>query len=501
MVNVRVERRTPAWVDGGVGFRDMRARSRYSVELEDSLGQQGELEWQRLQANLREDQPGWLTFLYSASLRSAEVMRHRLEAALEEEGKSLYLLQAASPHELAQLPAAVVRPSRNGRGGLCWIEVSGSGAAQSDSGFWLFSWRDFLASLQDSFPLAQQCFPGGLIVSALPRIQAQLHEFAPELSSANLMVVEPLPTWVRPSAEDEPQRLQEKPPQSETAHPHQAPTTATSPRVEAEPPKDAEDDRGQQLLEQARQLFLQKQYPEARQACRQALAAFEASSDSQGQARTHYWLARVERAAANPALALHHVQEALESPDERLGAERVRWYDLAAQMHLQAGDARQALKCCREGIWLAGRSARAQPQSAAVQRDLAVILSRQADAYLKSADADSALGCYQQSLQIRRRLMRKSPTAQTMRDLSYALYVLGQMRLRRGELEAAHKLTEESLYVDRKIIERFGATRPAVRDYAASLHLTAGILDRLGRKEPAKIRRRQAEQLEKRLKG
>ncbi|MEE8587235.1 MAG: hypothetical protein V3T83_20540 [Acidobacteriota bacterium] len=478
----------------------MRARSRYSVELEDGLGEQGEDEWQRLQANLKERRPSWLTFLYSASLRSAEVMRHRLQAALKEEGKSLHLLRAGSPNELAQLPAAVARPSRNGRGGLCWIEVSGSEAAQSDSGFWLFSWQDFLSSLQDSCPLARQCFPDGLIISALPRIQAQLHEFAPDLSSANLLVLEPLPTWVRPSGQDEPKRLQVKPPLHESAHPQQAPTIATSSRVEAKPPKSAEKaSQGQQLLEQARQLFLQKQYPEARLACRQALAAFEASSESQGQARAHYWLARVQRAAANPALALHHVQLALESRDESLKAERVRWYDLAAQMHLQAGDARQALNCCREGASLAGRLAQAHPEAAAIQRDLAVILSRQAEAHLKAADADSALGCYQQSLQIRRRLMRKSPTAQTMRDLSYALYVLGQLRLRRGELEAAHKLTEESLYVDRKIIERFGATRSTVRDYAASLYLTAGILDRLGRKEPAKIRRRQAEQLEKRL--
>ncbi len=483
------------------GFRDMGLKSSSELRLEDRLGKQGEGEWQRLRDNLKQTRPSWLTFLYSASLHSSEVMRQRLEAALQQEGKSLKVLRAESPFQLARLPEVIARPSKSSRSDHCWIEVSGSEAARSDNQFWRLGWQDFLASLQGSFQLAKQHFPGGLIVSALPRIQEQVAEYARELPSQDLLVLEPLPKWLRPRADEPAHRMKESP-SHRSAQGQRAPSVAINSRIEPQPPKKAEmNGHAQQLLDQARQLFLKKQFPQARLSCQQALSAFEASSDSPSQARAHYWLARLERASANPALALHHIQLALGARDESLSAERVKWHDLAAQMHLQAGDARQAMKYCRKGVALASRLAQAHPETPSIQRDHAVILSRQADAHLKASDAESALACYRKSLHIRRRLMRKSPRAQTMRDLSYALYVLGQMHLRRGELQEAHKLTEESLFVDRKIIERFGATRPAVRDYAASLHLTAGILDRLGRSEPAKIRRRQAEQLEKRLKG
>lgn len=475
----------------------MGAPSQFNIGPDEELGRQGEAEWARLRLQLREGGSFELVFLFTASARSAEVVRQRLAALLREEGESLHRLQMNG--RMPRPADELTRGSRNGTGGWGWVEAPG-----------LDSWEEFLECLEESMAAVRRRHPGGLVVSALPLGQKALGKVAPQLSSSCSLLLNPLPIWVRPAQPTGEALDGQAAAFSPAGLAGQAPASLPAPQTEPAPEQAEADEPDRRnpvrrlvdgLLEKARQRLSQKDCDRARQAAQQALDLCKSSPDQILRARVFYCLACVERASAQHEKALERVEQALQSSDGCTEAERVKWFDLAAQLQLQAGESARALQHCRQGVALAQKAVQSQPRDLTTQRDLAVILSRQAEAHLKEGDAESAFPCLKESLDVRRQLVRRSRTAQTLRDLSYALYQMGIFQVRRGELEAAHKLTEESLYLDRKIIERIGATRSSVRDYAASLRLTASILDRLGRKEPAQLRRRQAERLEQRLKG
>lgn len=467
----------------------MGAPSQFEIGTDEALGTQGESEWARLCLKLQEGNGFNLVFLFSASARSAQVLRRRMEAVLREEGKSLQLMQT-----MPELAKGLAHRSTNGNATWGWVEATGPDA-----------WAKFLAQLEAALQTVRQKLPEGLVISALPLNQRDLDKIAPHLKAACSLFLEPLPTWLRPLEQTGKPLTKRAPLPFES---RSAPTSLVGPQNETgskseEPEPVQEDPAGRpalRLLKQALEQFGSREYEQAAQTAQQALELSRSSPDQMLRARILHCLACVEKASARNAEALEHVEQALESANGFPGPERVKWFDLAAQLRLKAGDWLRALQHCREGAALARLLGQQQPGDL-LQRDFAVILSRQGEACLKQGDAESALPCLEESLEVRRGLLRQSRTVQTMRDVSYALYQLGIFQVRRGELEAAHKLTEESLYLDRKIIELFGATRPSVRDYAASLRLTATILERLERKEPARLRRRQAERLELQLKG
>ena len=115
-------------------------------------------------------------------------------------------------------------------------------------------------------------------------------------------------------------------------------------------------------------------------------------------------------------------------------------------------------------------------------RDLSISLGKLGDLRLETGDEES-LGRglwtgetpqalpYQESLALDRRLVDAyGETPQALRDLSVSLDRLGDVQRETGEVAAATAAYEESLALRRRLVDAYGETPQALRDLSISLN-------------------------------
>ncbi|NUQ07896.1 MAG: AAA family ATPase [Phycisphaerae bacterium] len=103
-------------------------------------------------------------------------------------------------------------------------------------------------------------------------------------------------------------------------------------------------------------------------------------------------------------------------------------------------------------------------------RDLSVSLDRVGDVRLLKGDRDAALAAFEEGLTLSRRIAREfGETPEALRDLSVSLNKVGDVRLLKGDRDAALAAFEEGLTLRRRIAREFGETPEALRDLSVSL--------------------------------
>ncbi|MBX7169186.1 MAG: toll/interleukin-1 receptor domain-containing protein, partial [Pirellulales bacterium] len=181
--------------------------------------------------------------------------------------------------------------------------------------------------------------------------------------------------------------------------------------------------------------------------------------------RSHAVFEQLQRANPGSAAAARDVSVSL----ERLGG-----FYLARG---QAGDAEEALRCFQQSLEIAEDLQRANPGSAAAARDVSVSLNKLGDFYLargQAGDAEEALRCFQQSLELREQLQRANPgSAAAARDVSVSLNKLGGFYLARGQAgdaEEALRCFQQSLEIAEDLQRANPGSAAAARDVSVSLN-------------------------------
>ncbi|MBX7169263.1 MAG: tetratricopeptide repeat protein, partial [Pirellulales bacterium] len=161
----------------------------------------------------------------------------------------------------------------------------------------------------------------------------------------------------------------------------------------------------------------------------------------------------------------------------------------------QAGDAEEALRCFQQSLEIAEDLQRANPGSAAAARDVSVSLERLGGFYLargQAGDAEEALRCFQKSLELREQLQRANPgSAAAARDVSVSLNKLGDFYLARGQAgdaEEALRCFQQSLELREQLQRANPGSAAAARDLLISRERMSAVLS----KQPSPEAPRQA---------
>ncbi|MBK9140380.1 MAG: SEL1-like repeat protein [Verrucomicrobia bacterium] len=139
------------------------------------------------------------------------------------------------------------------------------------------------------------------------------------------------------------------------------------------------------------------------------------------------------------------------------------------------GDAEKALGHYQRSLAVAERLLQANPDSAQAARDVSVSLERLGDFLARRGlpgDAETALGHYQRSLEVSERLLVANPeSAQAARDVSVSLNKLGDFLARRGlpgDAETALGHYQRSLEVRERLLVANPESASVVRDVVVS---------------------------------
>lgn len=153
----------------------------------------------------------------------------------------------------------------------------------------------------------------------------------------------------------------------------------------------------------------------------------------------------------------------------------------------ERGDAEQALQHYQRGLEISERLAAASPESALAQRDLAVSLDRLGDFLSERGqpgDAEQALCHYQRCLEISKRLATANPdSAQYQRDVAVGLNKIGDIFRQRGlpdDLEQALQHYQQSLEIRERLVTANPDSTKAQRDVAIGLQRLGDLLGRRG---------------------
>ncbi|NKB20983.1 MAG: hypothetical protein GKS01_10830 [Alphaproteobacteria bacterium] len=153
-----------------------------------------------------------------------------------------------------------------------------------------------------------------------------------------------------------------------------------------------------------------------------------------------------------------------------------------------------------EGLRVNERLAAQNPASAQVQRDVAISMSRLADALVEAGDLANAIPRFQQSLAISERLAEQNPaSAEALRDVTVSLNRLGDALTITGDLEGATAQYEMSLRVSQQIAEQSPANAQAQRDVWISLNRLGDVRSKAGNLDGAIAHFETGMQISKRL--
>jgi tetratricopeptide (TPR) repeat protein len=164
---------------------------------------------------------------------------------------------------------------------------------------------------------------------------------------------------------------------------------------------------------------------------------------------------------------------------------------------------RRSIRLESAGAWRARwRRRRTRSSDAEAQRDLAVSLGRVGDVALRRGELDAAEAAFREALDLDRRMVAVDPTdTQAQRDLAVSLGRVGDVALRRGELDAAEAAFREALDLDRRMVAVDPTDTQAQRDLSVSLDTVGDVALRRGELDAAEAAFREALLIERRLAG
>jgi tetratricopeptide (TPR) repeat protein len=154
---------------------------------------------------------------------------------------------------------------------------------------------------------------------------------------------------------------------------------------------------------------------------------------------------------------------------------------------LQQGDEAGAKSSYEESLEIRRHLLAEHGESPERLRDLSVSLERTGDLESQQGHA-GARRCYEESLEIRRRLLvEHGESPERLHDLSVSLSKLGNVLFKQGDEAGAHRSYEELLEVDRRLLAEHGESPQRLRSVAVSL-LMLGVLE--GASDSASVRPR-----------
>jgi tetratricopeptide (TPR) repeat protein len=157
-------------------------------------------------------------------------------------------------------------------------------------------------------------------------------------------------------------------------------------------------------------------------------------------------------------------------------------YNKVGDVQLEQRDLAGALKSFSDGLAIADRLAKADPDNAAGQHDLMVSLSRVGNAQLDQGDLAGALKSYSDGLAIADRLAKADPdNAVWQRNLSVSLNRVGDVQLDQGDLAGALKSHSDGLAIADRLAKADPGNAVWQRDLAVSNELLAEVYKRLAR--------------------
>jgi tetratricopeptide (TPR) repeat protein len=119
------------------------------------------------------------------------------------------------------------------------------------------------------------------------------------------------------------------------------------------------------------------------------------------------------------------------------------------------GQTADALKCYQDGLEISRRLAESNPGDAQAQRDLSISYNKLGDVTLQLGQTADALKCYQDGLEISRRLAESNAgDAQAQRDLMYSHYKLARAERQQFEHTAAQTQYQEAIEVLERMLKR-----------------------------------------------
>jgi tetratricopeptide (TPR) repeat protein len=145
------------------------------------------------------------------------------------------------------------------------------------------------------------------------------------------------------------------------------------------------------------------------------------------------------------------------------------------------GDLAEALKSYQDGLAVAVRLAKADPQNTAWQHNIALIFIKVGDVSMAQGKFAEALKSYQDALAVADRFAQSDPAnADWQRDLSLAYNKLGGALAAGGNLTEALKNSQESLAIRQRLAEADADDIDAQRELAISQGQVAAVLAEQG---------------------
>ncbi len=153
-----------------------------------------------------------------------------------------------------------------------------------------------------------------------------------------------------------------------------------------------------------------------------------------------------------------------------------------------------------QGLRSNERLALQDPANAQLQRDVAISMSRLADAMVEAGDLANAIPRFEQSLAISERLADQNPlSAEALRDVAVSLNRLGDALANTGDIAGATMQYEMSLTVSQRIAEQSPANAQAQRDVWISLNRMGDVRSKAGNIDAAIAHFETGMQISKRL--
>jgi len=465
----------------------------------DSLGAQGEAEWQRLREQVDLASGFWLAFIFVSAAATANVLFRRLEAHLRLHGYGIERFHPSEPSELPLALQALQLPDRSNERGL-WIEAvhADAPASSDESSPWALAWDALMLRTNEQRDALRRNLKAPLLFVTHATIKPRIREAAPDLWSVRSIVVEIAPT---PAASPLPPMDHAELDRPEIVVPSPDPERALE---EAQRRLERGGDPRSALaafMRAASGFLDHARAVDALEPARAAVAIAEGLPpgghlDVVAALQT---LARAEDESGDPVSALDHLRQAQAIAEQRESGDERLMFILGdySRIAFRVGDLSTALQYAERALTLArpmatqsdsntvtnlvrvllligdvhrdrGEFARAQSfyeealssvQRLAAADDeywqqyLSVVLSRLSDAQRSQGDAASALRGYEAALKIDERLADQDPGNFTrLFNLAISWYALGRVRQAEGDLEGAQQAFERNLTIAQQLV-------------------------------------------------
>lgn len=449
------------------------------------LGQDGEAAWQMLRQHAEWAEGVWFSWLFVASPVAIREVIERFDALSLPGAPSLVLPLVRAEDTIQAIFAAGAKGRR-----AVWVVGQGLDVAP---------WESLHLLLNERRERIRRHLAGGLLFVGRPEWKERARVAAPDLWSQRLVIVEwsPEPTALPPRRDELRTQLPAPPVEDpllverglararergDRAGEGVALTRLSAARLAAGAPAEAHEHavRAVGLLG-------------AGQDRGRALAALAAAERALGDSATAagHWLAACEEGTGDEAawwgIEAGRALEDLGRGEDALAAferakglavgERTRAVVLNQLGEVLAwlGRLHAARSTLRDGLALARGIVAVQPEDSRAKQDLARALGELGDVARALGDLEGAARMLEESVALRREIVRASSTPETVRSLSVGLGRLSEVEQERGDLETALQLAEAAVRIDRQLCALTNDSAESLRDLCMSLGQRADI--------------------------